>query len=118
MFSSKKSNGFPSHNIIGQATVLNGHIESDGDFRVDGDFNGIIEIKGELVVGPSGTVIGEVKAKTAEISGKVKANMDIEDGVCLKSSAEIEGDIRTSKLMIEDGCIFNGQCKMIEVSSV
>lgn len=114
MFTSRKtSNGFPSHNIIGPATILTGEINSDGDFRVDGEFNGSISIKGELIVGPSGSIVGEVKAKIAEISGRVKANMEIEESVYLKSTSEVEGDIKTKKIVIEDGCVFNGQCKMI-----
>lgn len=114
MFSSRKtSNGFPSHNIIGPETILTGEISSDGDFRVDGEFSGNIFIKGELIVGSSGTIIGEIKAKTADISGTVKANIEVEDSISLKSTSEFEGEIKAGKIIIEDGCIFNGQCEMI-----
>ena len=113
MFSKKTSNGFPSHNIIGPSTTLMGEINSEGNFRVDGEFNGKIDILGELIVGPSGFIKGEITAKCAEISGKVKGNMILKEVILLKSTSEVEGDIITNKIIIEEGCAFSGHCKMI-----
>jgi len=112
MFNKKTLNNFPSKNIIGSSTTVTGEIISVGDFRVDGEFNGVVDIKGEFIVGPSGIVSGEIKAKTGEISGKVSGTMIFEQSVNLKSTAEINGDIITNKLIIEDGCVYNGSCTM------
>jgi cytoskeletal protein CcmA (bactofilin family) len=112
MFNKKVLNNFPSKNIIGLSTVVTGEIISVGDFRVDGEFNGVVDIKGEFIVGPSGIVSGEIKAKTGEVSGKVCGTMVFEESVVLKSTAEIDGDIITNKLIIEDGCTYNGRCTM------
>jgi len=105
--------GLPPRTIIGTSTTFTGDVISEGDFRIDGEFNGSLIIKGELILGQSGIITGIIKAKKAELYGKIKANMEFEEIVILRSTSEIQGDIITKNILIEDGCIFNGQCNMI-----
>lgn len=111
MFNSTKT--FPFHNIIGPHTNINGDIISEGDFRIDGEFFGNIKIKGELIVGSSGNINGVIESKSLIVSGNINATMTVLDVVILKSSSIVTGDINTKKIIIDDGAIYNGNCKMI-----
>lgn len=99
-------------NIIGSGTLFKGNIESTGDIRIDGAINGTLKTKGKLVIGQIGKANGEINCKNAEISGTVEGKLDVEDLLTLKSTAKIYGDIITSKLAIEPGAIFTGNCNM------
>ena len=99
-------------NLIENGTKIKGDIESNGDFRIDGILDGSINSKGKIVVGSTGTVEGNITCRNADISGKVKAQINITELLSLKSSADISGDIKTAKLSIEPGAKFSGTCDM------
>ena len=99
-------------NLIGKGTKITGDVMSDGDIRIDGTLIGNLECKGRLVVGATGTVDGEIKCKTSEISGMVKGKVIISELLSLKATCKITGDIVTGKLSIEPGAVFSGSCNM------
>ncbi len=101
-----------SVNLLGAGTTLRGDIESDGDFRIDGKLIGSIVSKGKIVVGTTGNIEGEMKCQNADISGRVKAKVNVAELLSLKSTAETTGDIVTGKLAIEPGAKFSGTCEM------
>ncbi len=99
-------------NIISPGTKVTGEIESDGDVRIDGTLSGKINAKGKVVIGKDGIVDGEIHCKNTDISGKVNANMEVKELTILKTTAVFTGDITTSKISIETGARFTGNCKM------
>lgn len=99
-------------NIIGLESQLNGDIESIGNIRIEGKVFGNTKAKAKLVMGKDSYVDGNVVARTAEVAGKVKGNIEISEVLTLKPSAVIEGDIVTNQLIVEPGATFNGGCKM------
>ena len=99
-------------NIIGMETQLNGDIESVGNIRIEGKVYGNTKAKAKLVMGVESYVDGNVVARTAEVAGKVKGNIEISEVLTLKPTAVIEGDILTNQLIVEPGATFNGGCKM------
>ena len=99
-------------NIIGLETRLNGDIESLGNIRIEGKVYGNCKAKAKLVMGNEAYVDGKVTARTAEVAGKIKGNIEISELLTLKPSAVIEGDILTNQLVVEPGATFNGGCKM------
>lgn len=99
------------YTLIDTETTVSGDIVSDSNVRIDGTLNGSIKIGGKLVVGSSGVITGKVTCQTADIAGKLKSNI-YTDMLILKSTAEIEGDITTIKLAIEQGVVFTGNCSM------
>jgi cytoskeletal protein CcmA (bactofilin family) len=107
-----KENEMPSINLLGPGTVVKGEIRVSGDFRIDGTLHGSIECKGKVVVGPSGSIEGEIQCLNADFSGEVKANVRVSELLTLKETARFSGDIVTSKLAIEPGAKFSGTCKM------
>lgn len=99
-------------NVIGEGTKLNGNIASSGDLRIDGTVEGNVQTIGKCVLGPSGVIVGNIQANNADISGRVKGDLSIKDLLLIKSSGNINGDIRTVKIIVENGGSFNGSCTM------
>ncbi len=102
----------PSVNIIGAGTVIEGDITTNGDMRIDGSLTGSINVKGKLVVGPSGSIEGEIICQNADISGTIKGKIGVAELLALKSSSKLTGDIITNKIAIEPGATFSGSCSM------
>ena len=100
------------HNIIGASTVVEGTVRSKGNVNVSGTVTGNVEVEGRTMVMPGGTVEGEVVTTTAEIAGTVRGQVTCAERLVLKASAVVDGDIRTQKLVVEDGATFNGRCEM------
>ncbi len=102
----------PDFNKIINGTSITGDVKTIGDIRVDGKLAGSIECKNKLVVGVQGDVEGEITCKNADISGAIKANMNVEEMVTLKSTSKFIGDIKANKLAVEPGAIFSGKCEI------
>jgi len=99
-------------NLISNGTDIVGDVISNGDIRIDGTLKGSLNTKGKVVIGPTGKVNGEVICKNSEVSGIVEGKLSVEQLLNLKASSKIIGDIATSKLSIEPGAKFTGNCKM------
>lgn len=104
----------PAINLINTGTEITGDVKSTGDIRIDGTLTGNLNTKGKIVIGPSGRINGEVTCKNSEVSGTVEGKLIVAQLLILKASSKIFGDIVTSKLSIEPGAIFSGNCKMSE----
>lgn len=101
-------------NLISNGTDISGDIKSTGDIRIDGTLTGNLNTKGKVVIGVTGKVNGEVLCKNSEVSGSVEGKIIVSQLLILKASSKIQGDIATSKLSIEPGAKFTGNCKMSE----
>jgi len=101
-------------NLISIGTDITGDVRSTGDIRIDGSLTGNLNTKGKVVIGPTGKINGEVICKNSEVSGIVEGKITVNQLLILKASSKILGDIATSKLSIEPGAIFSGNCKMSE----
>jgi cytoskeletal protein CcmA (bactofilin family) len=99
-------------NIIGLGTTIEGNVDAQGDIRIDGKIIGNVVSKGKVVLGTTGIVEGNIIAKNAEVAGETVGKINIEELLTLKSTANINGDIVTSKLMVETGANFTGTCQM------
>lgn len=101
-----------SSNIIGKGTILEGHLETFGNIRIEGKVIGNIKTKSKAAFGNSSQVEGSILAQNAEIAGHVTGTVEITEVLVLKPTAVIDGDIVTNKLIVESGAVFNGSCKM------
>ena len=99
-------------NNIVSGTTIKGEITTNGDFRIDGTLIGSINCKGKIVIGQTGTIEGEVICQNADISGKIKAQIKVEQLLTLKSTSELNGDVVTNKISVEPGAKFTGSCNM------
>ncbi len=105
-------------NLIGIGTSITGDINSSGDLRIDGTVKGNVYSKARLVLGPNGKIEGDIHAQNADIQGSVKGKLMVGEILFLKTSALINGDIITNKLVVESGAEFNGNCIMKSASRI
>jgi cytoskeletal protein CcmA (bactofilin family) len=101
-----------STSILAQGCSFKGEVEIQGVFRVEGDFDGTIRTPEQLVIGKTGVVRGDVHVKNAIIGGRVVGNITAETKIELQSGSHVEGDIRTRRLVIDEGVFFEGNCSM------
>ncbi len=101
-----------AHNALAFGSCVKGNIVSDSDFRVDGAVEGKIECSGRIVIGPKGSLIGDIFCTNADIMGDLKGNINVSDTLSLKSTSHVVGDIKTKILVIEPEAIFSGTCDM------
>ena len=100
------------HNTITNGTEIVGDINSQGDLRLDGLLKGNLNIKGRVVIGKTGKVIGTINCKNAEINGNVEGKIYVSELLSLTETANVKGDIIINKLNIQPGCKFTGTCAM------
>ena len=105
-----KTNDAPSVNMLSVDAIIKGDIIIDGDFRLDGNLTGNIKCSGKILIGLSGCIEGEIECRNAEIFGKVIGNIIASDIVILKESSNFNGEILTTKLMVESGAILTVKC--------
>jgi cytoskeletal protein CcmA (bactofilin family) len=98
--------------IIGKGASFDGLLEISGGLRVDGTLKGKIHNADIIFVGPSGTLEADVEAKECIVGGVVRGNIKAPDKVELQAKSQVEGDIITYSLVVEQGAIFHGNCQM------
>lgn len=98
--------------IIGKGTIVDGHLNVKNSLRVDGTVRGNIKTSDTVVVGKEGEVEGEIRAKHVLLAGKITGNVKAAGKMFLESSASIHGDIKASRLVIDEGAVFDGKCEM------
>jgi len=98
--------------IIGKDTLITGTIDVKGALRVDGTIKGKIICSDCVTVGATGMVEADIESNTAIIAGHMIGNVETVDKVELQAKCELEGDIKTKSLVIEQGAVFCGACNM------
>jgi len=100
------------HNTITNGTEITGDINSQGDLRLDGFLKGNLNIKGRVVIGKTGRILGTITCKNAEISGNMEGKLYVSELLTLTETAVVKGDVIINKLNIQPGCKFTGTCAM------
>ena len=72
-------------NRIVEGTSIKGDIISPADFRLDGHLTGNFQSKGKIVIGPAGSVIGDITCKNADIEGKFNGKIQVQEILNIKS---------------------------------
>jgi cytoskeletal protein CcmA (bactofilin family) len=101
--------------FIGAGTALSGEIAFKAMWRVDGQFSGRMTSEdGTLLVGASGQVDANVEVAVATIIGTVNGDIIATQRIELGRTARVNGNIQTPSLVIEQGAIFEGSCRMLQ----
>jgi cytoskeletal protein CcmA (bactofilin family) len=98
--------------IIGRGSVIEGKLVISNSIRVDGIVKGDIASTGTLTVGGEGEIEGTITAENAIIGGRIRGTLNIQSKVILEKNAVLIGDLKTQKLNIAEGAIFDGNCIM------
>lgn len=102
------------NSIIGEGTTLRGDFELNGLLRIDGTFYGSVKTNGKVLIGKNGVAECDIVAGTVVIGGKVKGEIIATERIILLSTGELIGNIKTLRLIIEEGVLFDGTCEIIE----
>lgn len=111
-----KSDQIKELNLIGPGTMIEGKIRSQGSIRIDGKITGEITTSESLAVGLSGEIDGNVTAKNVTIGGKVRGSISATEKIVFEGKAVVKGDVRAAKLVIDEGCLFDGKVVMTDKS--
>jgi cytoskeletal protein CcmA (bactofilin family) len=112
----KKGSGTPEQAeitaFLGKGTEFKGVLSFEGTIRVDGKVEGEVVSKDTLIAGDESLLQGEITVGTIICSGKIIGNINAIQKVHILAPAKIQGNIKTPKLIIEEGVIFDGKCEM------
>lgn len=112
----KKGTGVPEQAeivaFLGKGTEFKGVLNFEGTIRVDGKVEGEIISKDTLIAGDEAYLQGEITIGTLISSGKVVGNINASQKVHILTPGTVQGNIKTPKLIIEEGVTFDGKCEM------
>lgn len=106
--------------FLGEGTVLEGDLNLQGGFRVDGKIHGSVRSEATLVVGPKGEIVGEeIRASEITVSGMVKGTVHVSHRLDILSGGKVLGHVVLGRraLRIDSGGIFEGTVSMPESDS-
>jgi cytoskeletal protein CcmA (bactofilin family) len=97
---------------LGKDSAFNGKITSEGIFRLDGKTEGEILHSGTLIIGETAVIKGKVEVNTLIINGMVEGEVAAKDRLEIHSKGKLYGTISTPILVVQDGGVFDGNCRM------
>lgn len=106
MAENQGGNDFPT--IIGPDASFKGELSFEKGLRLMGKFEGKINTGGRLHVAREARMAADVDGGSIVVEGEVKGNLTANDRVELKQSARLEGDLRATKLTVDEGAVFSG----------
>ena len=98
--------------FLGKNTSFEGKIGFEGMARLDGKFDGEIFSGDILIVGENAVINGEINVDTLVVDGKVSGNVSATGKIEIHSTGRLYGNITAPSLVIEEGGLFDGTCKM------
>jgi len=103
--------------FVGGGTVVTGEANFKAMMRVDGHLSGrVSSTSGTLIVGANGKVDANIEVAVAVIHGTINGDIIATQRLELGRAAKVHGNIQTPSLIIEQGAIFEGSCKMLQMS--
>ena len=99
--------------IVEDDISFTGNIKIKKTFMIRGTVNGKIDSESDLVIDTGAVVNADISAERVLICGKVKGNVVGRKMIFVTSAGSLDGDISTSKVVLEPGCVFTGKCSMI-----
>jgi cytoskeletal protein CcmA (bactofilin family) len=117
-FRSPESESSRNSATIGKAVKIIGQIFSKEDLYVDGDVEGTIECQdNKLTIGPNGKLQAAVRAREVIVLGQIKGNVESTDRIDIRKDARLVGDIKTARIVIEDGAYFKGSIDIVKAEA-
>ncbi|MGD2217451.1 MAG: polymer-forming cytoskeletal protein [Gemmatimonadales bacterium] len=110
----ERESGDAAISLIAPGMNIVGDCETDGTIRIEGRVEGTIRAGKSVVVGRSGEVIGDIITQDAVVSGRVSGNIAADSRLELQSTCDIQGELRSRRVQLDEGARFNGQVHMEE----
>lgn len=113
----KKDNSAEDVSILSSGIKIEGKLYSEGNVRLDGKMVGELTVNGNLTLGDSSEVNGNIKSKNITISGNVEGTIHASEKVVLDTQARFKGDLFAKVLVIEEGAKFDGTSTMNQTAA-
>lgn len=104
--------GSSAKNILTNDVQVTGTIQFESELIFDGKLEGEIISDGVLTLGKNANVQGEVKTKSVTVHGTVIGNITVTERCELKASSQLTGDLRATRIIIEEGATFVGKSEV------
>jgi len=101
-----------SQSTIARGVEFSGTIKSEGALHIDGNIDGEIHCQGDVTVGKSAQIKGNIDSNSVIVEGSVAGNLTAKDKIDMKSTAKVTGDIQSKRLAVEDGVTFVGKSEV------
>ena len=98
--------------VIGNEAYFQGTLTAKGSLRIDGRVDGSIVDAKIVTVGKTGKVKGDISCEVCYACGEINGNITALDHIEALDGARVDGDLRSPRIMIEEGALFNGNCAM------
>ena len=101
-----------SKNTLASDVEIKGNLKFSGELAFDGKLEGEINTDGVLNLGDGAVVNGNINAQSVVVRGKITGNIHAKEKIEIKAKTELFGDIRATKLVIEEGVTFVGKTEV------
>ena len=98
--------------IIGADTIIGGSVTTENSIRIDGSIVGGLTSKGTVILAPTGKVTGNIVADYLVVAGTIEGDMWIKERAEFESTSNVNGDITTTRLIIDEDAQFHGMSIM------
>ena len=98
--------------VLGANSSLKGHLACQSNVRLDGTFEGTLEIEGNVLVGETAKITADIHAKNVSIAGAVRGNVSGKK-VQLLRTGRVWGDITAGAIATEEGAFIDGKITMV-----
>jgi cytoskeletal protein CcmA (bactofilin family) len=99
--------------LLSKEIKIEGDIQGNEDFQVDGELKGSIKLTGSIYVGPTGIVEADVEADNIVIQGQITGNVVARKQLQIQATGKLLGDCTATSIDIKEGALFEGRSKMI-----
>ena len=115
---SKPTGGSDLTAFIDEGSEIEGKYTFSGTVMLNGKFSGEIASNDRLIIGEKGVVNATVRAGVVLINGEVVGNVFATERVELRGTARVYGDVEAPVVVVEEGVLFEGHCRMTKARPV
>jgi len=98
--------------VLNSDVEIKGTLKFTGELTFDGKLDGDITSEGILNVGDNAVVKGNLNVNSVVLRGKINGNVTAAERIEIKAKTELFGDVRSAKLVIEEGVTFVGKIEV------
>ena len=104
--------------ILAAGTRLVGDVRSEGDFHIEGEVEGNVYVRGQVLVAPGGVVRGDILSREAIVGGEVRGQVMADELVRLHAKGTVVGNVVSPRVAVEEGGELNGNIRTAKPESL
>ena len=113
MFGKKVEKPIDIDSLISENIKITGKIEGKGSLRIDGIVEGDIDYKGDINIGESGNINGNITCNNVSLAGRIDGNVKSNAKLVILPTGKLNGDVEVASFIVHEDAFFEGSCKML-----